>query len=79
MNVTRRKVLMTTGTILGLAGCIGNSTGGTDDGTDDNGTGNGNDGSDGIEYEVFGLGPSLTQPLWATVGDRLRDVRHRLR
>lgn len=69
MNVTRRKVLMTTGAILGLAGCIGNSTGGTDDGTDDNGTGNGNDGSDGIEYEVFELGPSLTQPLWATVED----------
>lgn len=67
MNVTRRKALLTTGAILGLAGCIGNSTGDNDDGTDDNGTGNGNGGD--VVYECFQLGSSLPQPLWATVED----------
>lgn len=77
MDVTRRKALFATGAFLGLAGCIGNSTGGNDDSTDDStddaddtddsddGTGNG--GSDDLEYEVFQLGPSLAQPMWATV------------
>lgn len=82
MNLTRRKALLTTGALLGLSGCLGDTSDGTDtDDTDDTGDGTGSDDGDngdddgdngddgGIEYDVFQLGPSLPQPLWATVED----------
>lgn len=85
MNVTRRKILLATGASVGLAGCIGDSSSGTDgnpdDDTDDDGNGNdgtyradgddgndgndGEDGTDGSENDVFQLGSSPSQPLWA--------------
>lgn len=71
MNVTRRKALLATGASLGLAGCLGNISGSRGDNPNENiPKEKGGSDSDGLEYEVFQLGPSLAQPLWATVEDK---------
>ena len=63
MDVTRRGTLLATGSALGLAGCVDGITGGTptedDDGHDDD--------PDDVGHDVFQLGPSGAEPLWATV------------
>ena len=64
MDVTRRKTLLTTGGLLGLAGCIDNISGNTD--PDENGDGHDDD-PDDVGHDVFQLGPSHGQPLWTTV------------
>ena len=62
MDVTRRRTLLATGVALGLAGCVDDITGGRPTEDDD---GHGDDPED-VGHDVFQLGPSQTDPLWAT-------------
>lgn len=64
MDITRRKTLLTTGGILGLTGCVDDFTGSTNPNENDDGHG---DDPDDVGHDVFQLGPSQAQPLWATV------------
>lgn len=59
MNVTRRRTLLATGAALGLAGCADGSSGGTPTETD-------GEGHDDVRHDVFQLGRSRAEPLWAT-------------
>ncbi|WP_247730711.1 hypothetical protein [Halovivax limisalsi] len=59
-NVSRRESLLATGATLGLAGCIDNPLSNT---AEDDGRG---DDPDDVGHDVFQLGSSQTQPLWAT-------------